>query len=91
MTEHRCKTFTPGCYRCDLNKDLWFEHQSERIKELELENNQLLADMREALSLLSDVGDVMICDRCCENPDTVKGAVKWEEKCDALLKKHNKI
>lgn len=51
MTEHRCKTLTPGCYRCDLNKDELIEHQSERINELELENKQLRADLDEAMLL----------------------------------------
>lgn len=54
MTEHRCKTLTPGCYRCDLNKDELIEHQSERINELELENKQLRADLRCALRLLGE-------------------------------------
>ena len=56
MTEHTCKEFTPGCYRCELNKDemahidqenrddaevAWVKYRDKTLRSTSLDRRQI--------------------------------------------------
>ncbi len=78
MTDHDHKQVVPGCYRCDLGRD---EERESMLAEIDT----LRADLREAVELLRDNGEVRMF---VFRADRAREVSRWAMRCGALLEKH---